>query len=113
MSREHFKPKHLVITESYRFYNAKQEDGEYVFNFFIHLKHLLSTCEFGTFLKRASRDKCVCGLNDEKIQERLLSDDMSLDEVYKMAQAIELMTADVAHTKNKDREDLHKMCTTK
>ena len=52
----------------------------------------------------------MCGLNDEKIQERLLSEDMLLEEVYKMAQAIELMTADVAHTKNKDREDLHKMC---
>ena len=57
--------------------------------------------------------KFVCGLNDEKIKERLLSKDMSLEEVFKMAQAMELVTADVVHIKNKDMEDLHKMCWTK
>ena len=27
-------------------------------------------------------EKIVCGLNDEKVQERLLSEDMSLKEVF-------------------------------
>ena len=34
LSQEHFKPKHLVISESYRFYNNKQDEGESVSNFF-------------------------------------------------------------------------------
>ena len=38
---------------------------------------------------------------------------MSLEEVLKMAHAMELATADVAHIKNKDTEDIYKMCTTK
>ena len=63
--------------------------------------------------RRELRDKFVCGLNDEKIQERLLSEDMSLEEVFKMAQAMELVTVDVARIKNKDTEDFHKMCTIK
>ena len=53
------------------------------------------------------------GLNEEKIQERLLSEDMSLEEAFKMAQAMELAIADVAPIKNKDTGDLQKMLTTK
>ena len=68
---EHFKPKHLVVTESFKFYNAKQEEGELISNFLVHLRHLASTCEFGSFFKRALRDKFVCGLKDDKIQEKL------------------------------------------
>ena len=60
---EHFKPKHLVVAESFKFYNAKQEEDESISNFLICLKHLASTCEFGSFLKSALCDKFVCGLN--------------------------------------------------
>ena len=81
---EYLKPKHLVIAESCRFYNVKQEECELLSNSFVRLKNLSSTCKFGIFLKRALRDKFVCGLNDEKIQERLLSKDMLLEEVFKI-----------------------------
>ena len=73
----------------------KQEEGESVSNFFVHLKHLSSTGKFGTFLKIALHDKFVCGLNDKKILERLLSEDMFLKEVFKMVQAMELVTITV------------------
>ena len=76
---EHFKPKHLVVAESFKFYSAKQEEGESISNFLVCLKHLASTCEFGSFLKRALRDKFVCGLKDDKIKEKLLSEDNSLE----------------------------------
>ena len=36
---EHFKPKHLVVTESFKFYNAKREEGELISNFLVRLKH--------------------------------------------------------------------------
>ena len=45
----------------------------------------------------------MCEVFDEKIQKRLLSEDMSLEEFLKMAQAMELATADVAHIKKKIR----------
>ena len=78
---EHFKPKHLVVTESFKFYS-----------FLVRLKHLVFKCEFGSFLKRALRDKSVCGLKDEKIQEKLLPDDKSLEEAVKMAKAMKFAT---------------------
>ena len=70
---EHFRPKHLVVAEGFKFYKAKQEEGESISNFLVRLKHLTSTCEFGSFLKSALRDKFVCGFKDDKIQEKLNS----------------------------------------
>ena len=100
---EYFKPKHLVVAESFKFYNAKQEEGESISNFLVRLKHLASRCEFGSFLKRALRDKFLCGLKDDRIQEKVLSEDKLLEEAVKMAKAIELATANVVHIKEKRR----------
>ena len=107
---EHFKPKHLVVAESFKFYNAKQKEGESISNFLVRLKHLASTCEFGSFLKRSLRDKFVCGLKDDKIQEKLLSEDKSREEAIKMAKSMELATANVAHIKEKETDGVNKMC---
>ena len=71
---------------------------------------MASTCEFGSFLKRQLRDKFVCGLKDDKIQEKLLSEDKSLEELVKMAKAMELATANVAHIKEKETDGVNKMC---
>ena len=114
-SEKSFEEIKILLLEHFKLkYNVKQGESEPVSNFFfVRLKHLSSTYEFGTFVKRELRDKFACGLNDEKIEERLLSEDMSFEVVYKMAHAMELATANVAHIKNKDREDLHKMGTAK
>ena len=104
---EHFKPKHLVVAESFKFYNAKQKEDESISNFLVRLKHLASTYEFGSFLKRALHDKFVCGLKDDKIQEKLLSEDKSLEEAAKMAKAMELATANVARIKEKETDEVN------
>ena len=44
---------------------------------------------------------------------RFFSGNMSLEEVLKMAQTMELAIGDVAQIKNKDTEDCHKMWTKK
>ena len=105
---KHFK-SNLVVADSFKFYNAKQE-GESISNFLVHLKHLASTCEFGSFLKIALHDKFVCGLKDNRIQEKLLSEDKSREEAVKMAKAMELATANVAHIKEKEMDEVNKVC---
>ena len=36
---EHFKPKHHVVAESFKFYNANQKEGESTSNFLARLKN--------------------------------------------------------------------------
>ena len=71
---------------------------------------MASTCKFELFLKRALRDKFVCELKDDKIQEKLLSEDKSLEEAVNMAKAMESATANVVHIKEKETDEVNKMC---
>ena len=55
---EHFKPKHLVVAESFKFYNAKQEEGESISNFLVRLKHLeLATANVAHIKKKKETDE--------------------------------------------------------
>ena len=72
--KSHYEPKTLVIAERFKFHNRDQGEIESVQHFFNELKNLSKTCEFGQFLDDALRDRFVCGLYDDNIQKRLLSE---------------------------------------
>ena len=59
--KEHFAPKKLVIAERYRLYSCSQAANESVSSFVANLKRLATTCNFGTHLNEALRDRFVCG----------------------------------------------------
>ena len=64
--KNHFAPKKLVIAERYRFHNCTRREGESVTASAANLKHLASTCQFGTHLNEALRDRLVCGLRSKE-----------------------------------------------
>ena len=72
--QEHFEPKRLVVVERFHFNRHNQGNGESVLEYVAELKQLLGTCAFGAFLAEALRDHFVCGLANESIQRRLLSE---------------------------------------
>ena len=61
----YFQPSVLVVAESYKFHQAKQEAGESVAVFANRLKRLAVNCKFDHFLQRALRDQFVCGVTVE------------------------------------------------
>ena len=92
----HFAPKKLVIAERYRFHNCIQREGESVATFAANLKHLASTCNFGTHLNEGLRDRFVCGLRSKEIQKKLLTEEHTFDEALKNALGTEAAEKDVA-----------------
>ena len=52
----------------------------------------------------------LCVLKDDRIQEKLLSEDKSLEEAVKMAKAMELAMANVAHIKEKETDEVNEIC---
>lgn len=70
----HLKPKPIKIAERFRFYKRQQQPSETMADYIAELRRLATTCEFGTFLDEALRDKFVCGLFKESIQRRLLAE---------------------------------------
>ena len=83
--KNHFAPKKLVIAERYRFHNCTQREGESVTAFAANPKHLASTCQFGTHLNEALRDRFVCGLRSKETQNKLLTEERTFDAPLKVA----------------------------
>ena len=94
--KNHFAPKTLVIAERYRFHNCSQREGESVATFAANLKHLASTCDFGTHLNEALRNRFVCGLRSKEIQKKLLTEEHTFDGALKIAPGAEAAEKDVA-----------------
>ena len=94
--KNHFAPKKLVIAERYRFHTCTKREGESVTAFAANPKHLASTCQFGTHLNEALRDRFVCGLRSKETQKKLLTEEHTFDAALKVALGAEAAEKDVA-----------------
>ena len=83
--KSHFAPKRLVIAERYRFHSCNQAPGETVSTFVANLKRLAATCNFGTHLNEALRDRFICGIHSEQTKRKLLTADYTFEQALKLA----------------------------
>ena len=70
---QHLHPKPNEIAERYNFYNRSRKVGETIKSYVAELRRLSEHCNFGDKLNEHLRDKLVCGLNEQRIQQRLLA----------------------------------------
>ena len=70
---KHYNPAPLEIVERFHFGTCYQKQDESISDFIVTLKKLSIHCNYGEFLNRALRDRFVCGLNNPKIQNKLLN----------------------------------------
>eukprot|EP00731_Ephydatia_muelleri_P011535 Em0006g429a len=88
---EHFSPKPPVIVQRYRFHSRVRQQGESVSVYVTQLKELARKCEFGDALNDMLRDRLVCGINDERVQKRLLVEvNLTFDSALKISQGCEV-----------------------
>ena len=73
LMKDHLQPKPNEIAERYVFYNRERKDGESIKDYVAELWKLSEHCNFGEKLEESLRDKLVCGMNIEKIQQKLLA----------------------------------------
>lgn len=71
--KEYYSLKKLEIAETFVFNKCNQEPDQSIAEYAVELKKLANSCNFGTFLSRALRNRFVCGLLSEHIQKKLLS----------------------------------------
>ena len=103
--KSHFEPKPLVIAERSKFYRRNQNATETVLEYAAELRRLAITCDFGTFLDTALRDKFVFGLRSEPLKKSLLTEDgLTMAKAVELAQAKEAAAGDV--------KDFKEACTT-
>ena len=88
--RKHYEPKRAVIAERFHFHKRDQAVGESIMEYDAALRKLAIHCTFGTYLEEALRDRFVCGLRNEAMQRRLLSEtDLTLTRAMELALGME------------------------
>ena len=89
--QKHHHPKPSEIVQRLKFNSRVRNSGESVATFVSELRRLTADCNYGATLKDMLRDRLVCGINDDRIQRRLLSEtDLDFDKALKIATAMEM-----------------------
>ena len=96
--KDHFEPTPSVIAERYRFHRRDQAVGESIGDYVAELRKLTTHCKFGDttdFLKESLRDRFVCGLRNESIRKRLLTEEkLTFTKAVEIAHSLETASKD-------------------
>ena len=88
--KQHHNPKPSVIVQRYLFNTRVRRSGETIAAFVAKLRHLTEHCDFGASLDDMLRDRLVCGIEDNRIQHRLLAEpSLTLQKAFDLALALE------------------------
>ena len=74
MLKQQFESKPVIIVQWFHFHRRNQKAGESVANYMAELRQLAVPCKFEGYLDDALRDRLMCGLRDESVQSRLLTE---------------------------------------
>ena len=88
--------KRTKIVERFKFHSRNRKDGEGVGTYVAALRKLSEHCNYGETLPEMLRDRLVCGINNEKMQRRLLA------EAEEIALAMELASKHVVDIQSTD-----------
>lgn len=91
MLGKQFSPTTCVFRERIDFYEAKQQDGESVNEWYARIHNLAVNCEFGADLNPILKDKFVCGMRKGNIRDRLCEESQTttLERLLEVAQSRE------------------------
>lgn len=113
--KNHHQPKASIIVSRFKFHTSTREPEQLISDYLAQLRKLAEPCEFGNSLEEMLRDRLVIGINNDRIQRRLLSEsELNLQRAVETAQASFTAALDFQTiTNNKpgqlDRPNLQKM----
>ncbi|CAB3249944.1 unnamed protein product [Arctia plantaginis] len=87
---EHLEPQRSEIAERHVFRLRRQRDCESMTEYLQELKHLATTCNFGTTLEENLRDQFVSGLSNSAMRSRIFAEkSITYREAVELALALE------------------------
>ena len=88
--KDHHHPKPSAIVRRFQFHSRTRRDGESISAYVAELRKLSEHCDFEATLETMLRDRLVCGINDSRLQRRLLAEkDLTFQTAMDIAQAME------------------------
>ena len=93
--KDHLQPEPNQIAERFHFFKRDRKHGESVSDYIAELRRLSERCGFAGELNTYLRDRFVCGLTSEKIQQKLLTmKDLTLEKALEVARSFEAASRD-------------------
>ena len=90
----HLHPTPNPIAERFKFNSRDRKSDENISSFMASLRHLTEHCEFGTTVEVMLRDRLVCGINNKRTQQRLLTEGRTLTLTRALELALSMEVAD-------------------
>lgn len=82
----HYNQKPNEIVQRFRFNSRTRAANETVTEYVAVLRQLAQHCNYGVYLKEMLRDRLVCGIEDDRIQQRLLADpELTFEKALKLS----------------------------
>ncbi|XP_037398305.1 uncharacterized protein K02A2.6-like [Pygocentrus nattereri] len=104
--KKHFNPTPSEIVQRFKFNSRIRKSGESIAEYVAELRKLALHCDYKDALSEMLRDRLVCGVNDDRMQRRLLSETkLTFDKALELCQAIESASKDVKEMQGKLAED--------
>ncbi|XP_039543047.1 uncharacterized protein K02A2.6-like [Pimephales promelas] len=100
--KNHFNPQPSEIVQRFRFDSRMKKPTETVTEYVAELRRLAQDCNYGATLDQMLRDRLVCGIDDDRIQRRLLSEaNLTFETAFKIAVANEAASKNVLDLQSK------------
>lgn len=94
--KAHYTPEKSIIAQRCKFHKRFQKEGETLSQYAVEIKQLASSCDFGTFLNDALRDRFVSGIRSEEIQHRLMTEkEANFSSLFELASRLEAAKTEV------------------
>ena len=87
---KHHNPEPSATVQRYKFHCRCRQPGETVSQYVAGLRRIAEHCKFGDYLESVLCDRLVCGIQDSRIQRRLLGEpDLTFARAFTLAQSLE------------------------
>ena len=87
---KHHNPEPSATVQRFKFHSRSRQPEENVAQYFVELRRIAERCRFGDNLENVLCDRLICGIQDSRIQRRLLAEpDLTFGKAFKLAQALE------------------------
>ncbi|XP_067030722.1 uncharacterized protein [Acropora muricata] len=106
LAQEHFMPKPSTIVQRFKFNTRSQQPGETIAMVLAELRQVTEYCEFGATLDEMLCDRLVCGVQDIRVQRRLLAEPkLTLQRALDLALAIEAAEKNASEIQKGDSQE--------
>lgn len=105
---DYYTPAPSEIVERFKFNSRSRKKCENISCFVAELRKLAEHCNYNDHLENMLRDRLVCGINDPRMQRRLLSESgLTFKKALELAQGMETaakQTEELSHTQYQTAE---------